>query len=330
MSASPQQDWLPARVAAVRKVSRTVREFTFEPRDGTRFPDFTPGSHIGVRFDTEPGYAPIERFYSLIEPELTDGKYRIAVLLVPLSAGGSSFLHHRVREGVELHVQRPRNLFAMDEGDTPIVLMAAGIGITPIIAHLRGLDREGLRRVKEVHYIGQRPEAMPYLEEVADLAGNKLTIYHTRVEGGKRPDLKAILERNPEAELYVCGPERLLRSLDTLFAELGRPKESLHYERFSAPEAQEGDMPFEVVVQSDNNAVVPVDRDETILEALENAGYSPSFSCRTGICSTCAVEVIEGTPDHRDSVLTEEEKASGKVICTCISRSHSARLVLEL
>ncbi|MGF1483379.1 MAG: PDR/VanB family oxidoreductase [Opitutales bacterium] len=320
--------WIPATVTQVRKVARTIREFTFAPRAGASFPDFTPGAHLGLKLFVDDS-TPLERNYSLIDPRLTNGVYRIAVLHEPLSKGGSAYLHHRAAPGSEVEIRAPANLFELTDTAQPIVYIAAGIGITPVLAHLRGFPQEA--DLRAVHFAAHRPEAMAFESEMKALCGEKLQLYFTRVEGGKRPDLRAIIEANRDAHFYACGPSGLIDDLEKCVAAAGLPKSALHFERFTAADSGSDavNMPFEVELVSDG-VVLNVDREQTILEALEAAGYDPPFSCRAGICRTCAVEVLSGEPDHRDSALDDEEKAAGNVICTCISRAKSSRLKLDL
>ena len=226
-----------------------------------------------------------------------------------------------------LHVEPPKNDFPLVDFPGRIILVAGGIGVTPLIS----MASQRLANVQKVSmiYAGRSREMMAYLPEVSALLGDSLRL-HIDTEVGAPLNVQALLDECGEHDrIYVCGPKVML---DAVLAEANQrhwPKDRVHFELFAVPVAQQGDHEFEVqLVQS--GSTYKVAADQTILDCLIDHGCDPLFDCKRGECGICAVPVIEGEIDHRDYVLSDTEKKEGKVMHICISRAKGQRLVLDL
>ncbi len=290
---------------------------TLRDPSGAELPEWTPGAHLDLVLTAD-----LVRQYSLCGDPGERSVYRVAVLREPAGRGGSAHVHDVVAEGDTVLVRGPRNRFALV--DAPgYVFVAGGIGITPLVpmiaaAHAAGADW------RLVH--GGRSRASMAFTELAARHPDRVTLV-PQDEAGLL-DVAGILAAAAGRPVYCCGPEGLLAAVEAEGERLGVP---VHVERFSArPGALDGpDEAFEVEL-SGSGTVVAVPAGCSILDALEGAGIATLSSCREGTCGTCETGVLAGEPDHRDSLLTEEEQASNEVMMLCVSRSRSPRLVLEL
>ncbi|WP_208026060.1 PDR/VanB family oxidoreductase [Amycolatopsis acidicola] len=275
---------------------------------GGDLPAWAPGAHIDV--EVRPG---LVRQYSLCgEP---GAPWRIAVLREDPGRGGSRHLHDEVRVGDELRAGEPRNNFPLTPSPE-YVFVAGGIGITPLLPMLREADAAGASW--ELYYGGRRRDRMAFLDELSRY-GERVHVL-PEDEHGLLP-LKEIFAAS-DAPVYCCGPEPLLAA-----AEKVCPPGRLRVERFHAREQSGPSAGFEV---SAGGRTIPVGPEESILDALDAAGIPMPSSCREGTCGSCETPVLEGEVDHRDSVLSEEERAAGKTMMVCVSRARSPRLVLDL
>jgi ferredoxin-NADP reductase len=285
-------------------------------------PAWEPGAHIDLLLDEG-----LVRQYSLCGDPRDAKTWRVGVLLDPQSRGGSSHVHEHLVEGASVRVRGPRNHFALV--DSPRYLfIAGGIGITPIVAMIESAQDTGSDWT--LIYLGRRQTTMAFAEALTDSYGDRVTLWPHDERG--RFDLEAALKDPADHTLvYCCGPEQLLSAVEQHCIHW--PEGSLHIERFAAkapaePSAEDLDT-FQVVCQR-SGVTVEVSGETTILEALEEADIPILSSCLEGICGTCEAKVLEGAPDHRDSMLTDAERASGNKILTCVSRSRSEKLVLDL
>ncbi|HEY6762967.1 MAG TPA: PDR/VanB family oxidoreductase [Baekduia sp.] len=285
---------------------------------GAPLPAWEPGAHLDLVLSDG-----LERQYSLCGAP-AERDWRIAVLREPESRGGSAFVHTSVAAGDRLVARGPRNHFALVEADA-YRFVAGGIGITPILPMVARLAAEG--RPWELLYGGRRRASMAFVAELAALGGH-VTLWPQDEHG--LLDLDAFLGTPADGTaIYCCGPEPLLQAVEERAARW--PGDALHLERFAPKEgALDGAATaFEVVLEQ-SGVTVAVGPDETIADALEAAGVDIVTSCREGTCGTCETVVVEGVPDHRDSVLSAAEQASGDVIMICCSRAQGPRLVLDL
>lgn len=305
------------RIEERREQAEGVVGLLLEPVDSA-LPEWSPGAHID--FSPEGGQT---RQYSLCSDPADGDRWRIAVLEVADGRGGSSWIHRRVAVGDEVEIAGPRNHFAFGVAES-YQFVAGGIGITPILPMVRAAERAGADW--RLAYGGRTRASMAFLDE--------LEAYEDRVavlpqdETGLL-DLPAVLgEPVPGRVVYACGPEPLLAVLEQVMA--GRPDEKLRLERFSpaAPVDATG-AAFEVEVASTGQRIA-VGEGVSIIDALSDAGVGVDFSCREGTCGTCETAVLAGVPDHRDSVLTEEEREGNDCMMICVGRCRSGPLVLDL
>jgi ferredoxin-NADP reductase len=286
-------------------------------------PRWGPGAHIDFILDDG-----LTRQYSLCGDPLDSGVWRVGVLLDPNSRGGSRYVHQNLNEGATVRVRGPRNHFPLVDAQH-YRFIAGGIGITPILAMIEAAERAG--HDWTLLYGGRTRASMAFAEDLAERYPERVTVWPQDERG--LLDLESLF-KNPEDNtlVYCCGPEALLGAVEQHSAHW--PAGILHIERFAAKaptaeEAAEALDQFEVVCQR-SGVTFEITSDESILEVLEEQGIPILGSCYEGVCGTCEARVLEGTPDHRDSVLAEAERAAGEVMLVCVSRSRTERLVLDL
>jgi ferredoxin-NADP reductase len=308
------------RVAAKRPAADGVAVLELREVTGHLLPEWEPGGHVDLIL---PDGAPT-RQYSLCGDPADRVVYRIGILRDPDGGGGSVYVHDRLAEGDIVRIRGPRNNFPL-QSSPRYVFIAGGIGVTPLLPMIAAAEAAGADW--RLHYGGRSRATMAFLDELAAY-GDRVTVYG-RDESG-RMDLDAILG-TPEfgTLVYCCGPERLIAGAEAKCKTW--PNGSLHVERFEAKPADPDavDTEFEVVLRRSNlTLVVPAGR--SILDTVEAAGVGVMSSCGKGTCGTCETNVLDGVPDHRDSVLNEDERALNEFMMICCSRSKTARLVLDL
>lgn len=316
-------DALRVVVDARTLIADDVVELVLGPLAGGDLPAWEPGAHIDVEIDGAGGDL-LVRQYSLCGDPADHTAYRIAVLRQPAGRGGSVRLHDHVEEGDKLTLRGPRNHFPLEPAPGYLFL-AGGIGVTPLLAIARRVAAAGAEW--SMHYGGRTRTAMAYLDTLVDVAGDRLTVVPQDARG--LIDLAAALDAvAPGTAVYCCGPEPLLAAAEAACATRGL---RLRTERFApkAVGAAAVDSAFTVTIASTGaELVVPADR--TIVDALADVGVDVLTSCEEGTCGTCETAVLAGVPDHRDSVLTAEERAAGDRLLPCVSRCLGSRLVLDL
>ncbi|WP_026035187.1 PDR/VanB family oxidoreductase [Cupriavidus sp. BIS7] len=312
---------LTMRVQAMRYEARGVVSIELQDPSGAQLPEFGPGAHIDLHLANG-----LVRSYSLCgAPEVRD-RYTVGVLLDRNSRGGSRFVHEQLRVGTTLTVAAPRNHFVLDEGAAHTVLVAGGIGVTPIVCMARRLAERG-RSFTMLYCARSRAEAA-FVEQLS--AYGDAVRFHFDDEAGAPPDLKAMLAGQDAAtHFYCCGPGPMLNAFESACEAHGYP--NVHIERFAADPAteavQEGE--YSVTLQrSGKNVLVPSGK--SLLDAILEAGVQVEYSCREGVCGSCETAVVEGCPDHRDSVLSNSERASNKTMMVCVSGCKGPRLVLDI
>ncbi|WIX98022.1 PDR/VanB family oxidoreductase [Amycolatopsis mongoliensis] len=316
MTGSPP---LHLTVGRRQAIARDVVEFELRPLDGGDLPAWQPGAHIDVVVG-----AGSVRQYSLCGDPGDRTSYRIAVLRQPDGRGGSAWLHERLHEGGRVVVHGPRNHFPLEPAPH-YVFLAGGIGITPLLTMIRRVSGEGADW--SLHYGGRTLTSLAYAGELREIDACRVRVVPFDQCG--LIDLDAALdEAAPEAHVYCCGPEPMIVAAEAACARRGL---RLRTERFAPKEisSSRADTPFEVRIAS-TGAELAVPADRSIVDILIEAGVDVLTSCEEGTCGTCETGVLDGRPDHRDSVLTEEEQAAGDRILPCVSRSLTARLVLDL
>ncbi|MGC4933906.1 PDR/VanB family oxidoreductase [Gordonia sp. DT30] len=315
----PDSDLIEVRVTGRRPLTDRVDEFTLTPLASAALPDWSAGSHIDIH---TPGGA--VRQYSLISLPGDTGTYRVAVDRCDEGRGGSVSLHRGVQPGSQLGISRPRNHFALSRA-LRYVFVAGGIGITPILSLAAQAEQMG--RPWSLLYTGSDPTRMPYAAELSERFGDRVVI-HSSSTAGRLNLSRRLADLEPGTAVYACGPESLIADAESACAD--QDAVDVFAERFVAADRQPAsDEPFEVsLALSHHTVTVPAGR--TILDALDDAGVVTVSSCREGVCGTCEAEVVSGEIEHRDSVLTPEERAENETMMLCVSRCTSGRLVLDL
>ncbi|PVE13220.1 PDR/VanB family oxidoreductase [Streptomyces scopuliridis] len=297
-----------------------VAVLTLRHPGGEPLPEWQPGAHIDLLLDNG-----LVRHYSLCGDPGDRSAWRIGVLRVPESRGGSAYVHGKLHAGAEVRVRGPRNTFALRPAPR-YLFVAGGIGITPVLPMIAAAEAAGADW--RLLYGGRTRSSMVFLDELA--AYGDAVAVRPQDEHGLL-DLDGYLgEPDADTLVYCCGPEPLLAAVEERCRAW--PSGALRVERFQARE-REGTAAeagaFEVVLSRSGRAL-QVEPGKSVLETAREAGVSVLFSCAEGICGTCETEVLEGEPDHRDSVLSPEERESGETMMICVSRSRGPRLVLDL
>jgi len=307
-----------AVISARRIVSDDVVEFTLRRPDGSRLPDWTPGAHIDLT--PQDGTT---RQYSLCGDRWDTQTYRIAVQREADGAGGSILMHDTIHEGSVVRFGGPRNNFRLAPAAT-YLFIAGGIGITPILPMITQADL--LDADWRLLYLGRTRTTLAYESELA-LHGDRVTV-HCADEAG-RAELESWRPSDPDVRIYACGPARLLDTVEAWGALPGGLAPRI--ERFAAPAASDPlpAVAFEVIARRSGTSTT-VAPDETLVTALHRIGVEVLTSCGQGVCGTCETDVLDGRPQHRDSLLDDIERAAGSCMFPCVSRSLDKRLVLDL
>lgn len=316
---------LSVRVARKTVEAEGIASFELVSVDGAPLPAFAAGSHVDVELPGGP-----TRQYSLCNDPAESHRYLIAVLRDQASRGGSAGMHERVKEGDVLAISAPKNHFALAHDAQSHLLLAGGIGVTPLLCMAERLAHAGSEF--QMHYCTRSPARTAFRERIAGSAfASRVAFHFDDGAADQKLDIAALLAA-PRAgrHLYVCGPKGFMDAVLASARSQGWPEAQIHYEFFAADAAPKaGDGSFEVMLAS-SGRVITVAPDRSVVQALAEAGVSVATSCEQGVCGTCLTRVIEGEPDHRDLYLTPEEQAANDQFLPCCSRARSARLVLDL
>lgn len=290
------------------------------------FPAFEAGSHIDLHLPNG-----LVRSYSLCNPSSDRQRYVVGVLNDKKSRGGSRYVHQQLRVGSTIQISHPRNNFKLEEGAGRSVLVAGGIGVTPIWCMLQRLADLG-RPVEMIYCARNRKEAA-FVESITALAAQKniALTWHFDQEKGCPPDLVAMLEGKGEgSHYYCCGPTPMLDSFEKSCEKLGYP--NAHIERFAAVEVAAPAATETYVVEcAKSGKSVEVPPGKSILDSLIEAGLNPDHSCKEGVCGACETVVLEaGEIEHHDGILTKLERQSNKTMMICVSRCKRGPLVLDI
>ncbi len=294
----------------------------FESATSTTLPKVEAGAHIDVHLPNG-----MVRQYSLCQNPNDEGKFRLGILRDPESRGGSISAFDEIKDGMQIQVSEPKNLFPLLKAKHS-VLIGGGIGITPLITMAYQLAHEG--ESFELHYCGASPEKCAFVDEIKNGELAKHTTFHFKSEGASHRAFfeSAIKDIDLESHIYTCGPVGFMDWVINLATTHDFPEQQIHKEYFQVETDTSGDS-FEVVAER-SGKIIMVEAGETILQALAKEGIDIEMSCEQGVCGTCMCDVIEGEPDHRDVYFTDEEKASNEQILVCCSRSKTPRLVLDI
>lgn len=312
-------------VVARREEAEGIASLELRRMPGEWLPSFTAGAHIEVHVPTDQGV--LHRHYSLANDPSERHRYVIAIGRDPASRGGSRWIHEHLREGQLLRIGEPRNNFPLVEDAARSVLIAGGIGITPLLAMARRLST--LNRKWSLYYCARTPARAAFLQDLLDLGGEVVPVFDA-MAGVAKLDLHALVASTAtDTHLYCCGPGSLLKAF--LCAAGTRDKQTVHVEWFSAPpESSPGmgsDSAFTVRLAR-SNLTLQVGADQSILEVVRAAGIDVSHSCLEGICGSCETKVVSGECDHRDLILADP--TCHKSMMICVSRAKGDEITLDL
>jgi ferredoxin-NADP reductase len=324
MSQNTNQTHITLRVRRRAEIAVNALLLELESASGEMLPDWPPGAHLDIHLPSG-----LTRQYSLCGAREDRSTYVVVVLREPHGRGGSEEIYREFRVGTELISSKPRDHFRLVDA-SEYVLIAGGIGITPIKAMVDDLRARGAQW--RLHYGGRSRKHMAFMDELVDLGGDNVSIVPQDVDG--LLDVPAIIGNlSPEAAIYCCGPPPLLDAVLTACAEAGA-SERLHFERFVPPTdgagfVTDGDTAFEVELRS-SGVTLQVPADKTLLEVVQSVIPDMPFSCTEGYCGSCESVVLDGEPDHRGTLMTPEEHDEEGTMLICVGRSKSQRLVLDL
>jgi ferredoxin-NADP reductase len=324
MSQNTDQSDITLRVRRRAEIAVNALLLELESAPGNALPEWAPGAHLDIRLPSG-----LTRQYSLCGAREDRSTYVVVVLREPHGRGGSEEIFRELGVGTEFISSTPRDHFRLVDA-SEYVLIAGGIGITPIKAMVDEVRARGARW--HLHYGGRSREHMAFVDELVDLGGDNVSIVPQDVDG--LLDVPAIIGNlSPQTAIYCCGPAPLLDAVLTACAEAG-VSERLHFERFVAPTdgagfVTDGDTAFEVELRS-SGVTLQVAADKTLLEVVQTVRPDVPFSCTEGYCGSCESVVLDGEPDHRGSLMTPEEHDAERTMLICVGRSKSQRLVLDL
>lgn len=313
------------RVARTTQEALDIRSFELVRADGRGLPAFSAGSHIDVHLPSG-----LTRQYSLCNDATENHRYLIGVLRDPASRGGSRAMHDEIEEGMTLRISAPKNHFPI-AGDAPhSLLLAGGIGVTPLLCMAERMAAIG--HPFEMHYCTRSPERTAFRQRIAEAAfASQVTLHFDDGAAEQKLAIEQVLRAMPDqTHLYVCGPKGFMDWVLASARTAGWPETRLHFEFFGAsvaPSATDG--AFDVQIAS-SGRVIHIPADRTVVQALGDAGVEVQVSCEQGVCGTCLTRVLQGEPDHKDLYLTPEEQAANDQFTPCCSRARSKLLVLDL
>ncbi|WP_332641984.1 PDR/VanB family oxidoreductase [Aeromicrobium sp.] len=296
-----------------------IRSMTLAAADGSEaLPTYVPGSHLVVECG---GRA---NAYSLTGDAVRPATYSISVLRLDGGAGGSRWIHDELSVGDLVEARLPRSAFAPANKATRHVLVAGGIGVTPILSHVRAADQWG--RDMQVLYAHREGHAA-HVEELRELAGDRLELFTDQAEFVARL-AEVLVAQRLGTHLYVCGPAAMIDHVLASAADLGWPPSRLHAERFGIDVLDPGE-PFTVTLSA-SGTTIEVPSGTSLLEALLDAGHDIPNLCRQGVCGECRIPVVGGKPLHRDLFLSDGEKEAADALMCCVSRAEGPGLEVAL
>jgi ferredoxin-NADP reductase/predicted pyridoxine 5'-phosphate oxidase superfamily flavin-nucleotide-binding protein len=311
-------------VAGMRQLTPRVRAFELRDPDGAELPAIAAGSHLRLPVRLANGRMAV-RHYSIYSDPARRDAYEIAVLREEEGAGGSRAVHESFNLGLHLRCEFPQSYFHLHEDARPAVLIAGGIGITPILSMAQALHRRGA--AMQLHYAARSRLDMAFRAKLLRDLPRGVTLYSSA--DGEHMDAERILAAAPDdAVFYVCGPARLIDAVKRAAVSLGIAADRIRIESFIASIAADSRPVRLELRRSGKELHVPAD--QTLLDAMLEAGIDAPYSCKAGNCKTCAVTVLAGEPDHRDSALSDIERGRQRLMCPCISRANGDHLALDI
>ncbi|MFW0794846.1 PDR/VanB family oxidoreductase [Gordonia sp. CPCC 205515] len=307
-------------VSDIVQETPTIKTLYLSKPDGTSVGSYSPGAHIDIL-----GPTALTRQYSLCSRPDGRESFAVAIKREANSRGGSVALHE-LQVGDTLQISEPRNLLGIFDDAQHHVLVAAGIGITPMLSMARYMDVHDISF--ELHYFARTAEEAAFLPILQDRCPEKLHAHLGVTRDEQEVLLKAAFAGiDPNTHVYVCGPDGFMTKVVAL-AEQYVPADAVHFEAFHAGEQPGTDANTGFEVELDGETY-QVPADKSIVEVLEENGCDVDTSCQEGICGTCIMQVLQGDPEHRDNVLTKAERESGEVMAVCVSRTKGPKLVLD-
>lgn len=311
-------------VGKIEQETETVKRFHLYPVDQKPLPAFTGGSHITTLIKN--GNDVIERQYSLISHPVDRSQYAISIRRDDNSRGGSVFWHDHVKEGDRLEISFPKNHFPLSYQAKHHVFYAAGIGITPFLTMMADLQAEG--KTFELHYAAKTKELCTFYDYLNEKYPGQCTFYFSRGEKPAKMTPESMMNHRIGSHVYFCGPVSMVSQYREAARAYGYPEKSIHFELFAA--AVEGPQHPFVVELANSNTLLEVSSEQTLLDALLNAGIDAPYSCKVGGCGSCEIEIVNGEVDHRDLFFKDEERKERNSILTCCSRAKKGKLVINL
>ncbi|WP_417587369.1 PDR/VanB family oxidoreductase [Pararhodobacter oceanensis] len=318
-------DKIDAVITDIIRENDEILRIELANANGAELPQFECGAHIDLHLPNG-----LIRQYSLWAAPGDNSRYHIAVKREVNSRGGSEAVHAMLSIGDSLKISVPRNNFALDPNGSHAILLAAGIGITPLMSMALHLQANG--KLFELHYFSRAPEVTAFADLIANSAlAENTTHYYGQTAEAVQSTLQQILQPRPTGtHVYLCGPSPFIDAVKSITAAHW-PENTVHFEHFSAekPVLTAGGDGFELyLAQSDKTFTVP--SDQSIADVLTTNGIEVELSCEQGICGTCLTRVVDGIPDHEDMYLSDAEHALNDQMTICVSRCKSPRLVLDL
>ena len=320
MTTSDQLQMLPLRVTRNDRIADGIHLFEFRDVEDKSLPEFSAGAHIAIR--TQNG---LLRKYSLCNDPAERDRYLVAIKRETNGRGGSANLIDNTKAGDELMVAPPVNDFALPQRAQDFLFIAGGIGITPIMAMIKEVVRQG--KHFRLFYCSRSPETTAFIDDLnAPEFKDRVVIHYDEGDPGKSLDLKSILaERKNREHLYCCGPRPLMEAVRHFTDHWSAA--AVHFEAFSEAETHKPtDKPFKVRL-SHSGDVIEVPTDKTILEVLREHGLEVPSSCETGTCGTCRTKLLAGKADHRDLYLPDHDRADSIMIC--VSRALTDEITID-
>jgi len=315
---------LPLVITGVRELAPRIRAYELRDPDGGVLPETQAGAHLQVPVSLQDGFTAIRHYSICSNPKRRD-IYEIAVLRNDDGNGGSTAVHTKFDIGQRLHCALPQNHFGLHVDNSPAVLIAGGIGITPIKPMAQTLRARG--SALQIHYAARSYRDMAFGDRLQREFGDDIKLYSSA--DGEHINVGQLLATAPaDAIFYICGPERLIDAVNTAATELNIDAQRIRYERFAAAPITDA-RPIQLELRRSGKQIT-VAADQSILDTMLDAGIDALYSCRNGSCRTCAVKLLDGEPDHRDSALSVGEREQQKMFCPCVSRAQGDSLVLDI
>lgn len=311
-------------VARIRQEAENIKSFELRDPNEAELPPFAAGAYLQIEVRLNDGSL-ATRNYSILSDPADRSSYEIAVLFERDGRGGAHFLHERISVGDFLEVSAPANEFPLEPDAEHSILIAGGIGVTPILAMM--CELAATQKSFELHYSARTPASMAYADEVRRIADERARFYFSRVAAPEMMNLENLLtEQKSATHIYVCGPAGLINAVRETAQKQGWQLNQVHFESFGARK-QNADQPITVELAL-SGITLEVQPGKPILDAIIEAGAWAVYDCRRGECAICVTQILEGEPDHRDFCLNESQRRSA--MCTCVSWAKTRRLVLEI